>query len=51
MSWRCQALPKGSLRPNCVNVLQAGLIPDAYIGMGNTGVGCFKPAAGLTNGK
>lgn len=32
-------------------ILQAGLVPDAYIGMGNAGVGCFKPAAGITNGK
>lgn len=31
--------------------MQAGLVPDAYIGMGNTGVGCFKPAAGITNGE
>lgn len=30
--------------------MQAGLVPDAYVGMGNTGVGCFKPAAGITNG-
>lgn len=33
------------------SLLIAGLIPDAYIGMGNTGVGCFKPAAGITNGQ
>ncbi|KAK9856832.1 hypothetical protein WJX84_010082 [Apatococcus fuscideae] len=31
-------------------LLIAGLVPDAYIGMGNHGVGCFTPQTGVTKG-
>lgn len=30
--------------------LQAGLVPGSYIGMGNSGTGCFDTGAGVTLG-
>ena len=31
--------------------VQAGLVPNSYIGMGNGGTGCFSTGAGVTLGK
>ena len=34
----------------CCTLLQCGLVPDASIGMGNNGVGCFQTGTDVTLG-
>lgn len=34
-----------------MGVLQAGLVPGSYVGMGNHGTGCFTPQMGVTKGE
>jgi len=35
----------------CYLILQAGLVPGSYVGMGNHGTGCFTTAPGVSLGK
>ena len=32
-------------------MLQAGLVPGSYVGMGNDGTGCFTRGTGVSMGK
>lgn len=32
-------------------VMQAGLVPNSYVGMGNDGTGCFAKGTDVTLGK
>lgn len=32
-------------------LLQAGLLPDVTVGMGDDAVGCFHPSHGITKGR
>ena len=32
-------------------LLQAGLVPGSYVGMGNDGTGCFTRGAGISMGR
>lgn len=35
----------------CLEQMQAGLVPGSYVGMGNLGTGCFGPGEGITLGE